>query len=215
MLNWARPAYTVANLCRYDSYSVVSQVLCFNNGPSLRGLASIPKKCTLIEASRDVGLYSRLAAASLAGTDAIFHTDDDLAVPETTMRALFEAWQKARLCCHGLYGRVVRPVYQRGNAFGQVEVVLTRALLCSRLVNNAALSAVHLFEDLVSVPRGNGEDIILSFAAMASSRSLNYAYRLPSEEFPRDGYAIHRRWPSHFKHRESVVSRCREVFSVP
>jgi hypothetical protein len=31
----------------------------------------------LVEASADLGLTSRLAAASLASTEAVFHTDDD------------------------------------------------------------------------------------------------------------------------------------------
>jgi hypothetical protein len=215
ILNWARPQNTVANLNRYASYRLVSQILCFNNGPSLRRFGPLPQKCVLVEASRDLGLYSRFAAASLAKTDAVLHTDDDIFVPEATVEALYKFWRGAPHCCHGLFGRSVRPVYQTNNVFGPVEVVLTRALICSRMTNNWALSAVHLFDDLRSEPHGNGEDIILSFAAMALSRTLNFVHRLPSQDYPDyTENAIHRRCPNHLQHRQSVASRCRQVFSL-
>ena len=215
MLNWARPQYTLMNLTRYASYGVVKQVLCFNNGQPLTPWAKLPKKCVLVEASENMGLYPRFAMASLAATDAIFHTDDDLAVPESTLNTLYRCWLGARFSCHGLHGRIVKPTYQQTNVLGPVEVVLTRALLCSRQINNAALSATHLFEDLKPVPRGNGEDIILSFAAMSISRSMNFAYQLDAENYPDcDGQAIHRRWSDHVKHRQQVVSRCRQVYSL-
>jgi hypothetical protein len=88
-------------------------------------------------------------------------------------------------------------------------------VLCSRQVNNTALSSTPLFDDIVGVPHGNGEDIILSFAAMAMSRSLNFAYPLHAEHYPNaDAAAIHRRWAGHIEHRQQVVRRCRKVFSL-
>jgi hypothetical protein len=213
-LNWARPYYLITNLRRYASYRIVDQVLCFNNGPALK-VGRLPQKCVLVEASENMGVYPRLALASLARTDVIFHTDDDICVPETTLEILLGSWRHAPGSCHGLHGRVARPKYQLGDVFGPVEIVLTRALLCSRRVNNTALSSTPLFDDIVGVPRGNGEDIILSFAAMAMSRSLNFAYRLDAEDHPVDAdTAIHRRWPGHIKHRQRVVRRCRKVFSL-
>ena len=215
LLNWARPANTLLNIHRYASYSLVSRILCFNNGPSLSHANTLPEKCVLIEASSDLGLYSRFAAGSLARTEAIFHADDDIGIPETSLNALYGYWYNAQSCCHGIYGRNVNPVYQTRNVIGPVEVVLTRALICSRRLNNAALSAAHLFEDLRSEPHGNGEDIILSFTAMASSRSLNFAYALAAENYPDHAHlAIHRRWPGHLEHRQRVVFRCRRVFSL-
>jgi hypothetical protein len=214
-LNWARPANTVLNLRRYAAYRSVSQILCFNNGPSLSLMGKLPEKCVLIESTRDLGLHTRLATASLASTEALFHTDDDIVVPEATIYSLYAALQQAPRCCHGLYGREVRPVYQTANVFGPVEVVLTRAVMCSRTTNNAALAAMPYFHDLESVPRGNGEDIILSFAAMASSRMLNIAYPLPSKNYSDEtGCAIHQRWPRHLAHRQSVVTRCRQLFGL-
>jgi hypothetical protein len=213
MLNWGRPTYVLFNLRRYASYGIVKQILCFNNGTPLISPRQLPAKCVLVESSTDLGLYSRLAVAALAGTDAIFHTDDDIGVPESTMQSLYRYWLTSKLSCHGLHGRVAQPVYRAGSVFGPVEVILTRALVCGRRVNNVALSSIDQFDDLEGQPRGNGEDIILSFAAMALSRSPNFAYRLPSEDYPDpEGLAIHRRWPDHYKHRQLVVTRSRVVF---
>jgi Glycosyl transferase family 64 domain len=214
-LNWARPGCLLRNLHLYGSYGIVDRVICFNNGPPLCRASDLPRKCVLIEASTDMGLYPRLAVASLARSEAILHTDDDIWVPESTLEALLASWRQAPSSCHGLYGRAVRPDYEPRDVFGPVEVVLTRAVVCSRRVNNAALSATPLFDDIVGVPHGNGEDIILSFAAITLSRSLNVAYRLPSEDYPVPAdTAIHRRWPGHLSHRQRVVARCRQVFSL-
>jgi hypothetical protein len=213
-LNWARPEYLVANLHRYASYRIVDRVLCFNNGAGLK-VRKLPRKCVLVEATANLGLYTRLALASLARTEVIFHTDDDIWVPEPTLEALLTSWRQIPGSCHGLYGRVARPTYQMGNVFGPVEIVLTRAVLCSRQVNNAALSSTPLFDDIAGVPHGNGEDIILSFAAMATSRSLNFAYPLHAENHPvADGTAIHQLWAGHLDHRRKVVRRCRKIFSL-
>jgi hypothetical protein len=201
------------NINRYSSYAVVDRVICFNNGERLRG--PFPSKCILIEASGNMGLYSRFAAAALATTDAIFHTDDDIGVPQETLDHLYANWFAAPLACHGLFGRAVRPRYEPANVFGPVEVVLTRALMCSRYISNAALAATCHFDDLRGVPPGNGEDIILSFAAMAYSRTPNFAYNLPSENYPVDPRTeIHKAWNGHLKHRQKVVMRCRKVFGI-
>lgn len=214
MLNWARPDCALMNISRYAVYGIVERIICFNNGPSLNMGRNRPKKCILVEASEDMGLYPRFAMAALARTEAIFHTDDDLAVPEATLQTLYSYWLQAPHSCHGLYGRPARPHYRQSNIFGPVEVVLTRAMLCSRHANNAALAGTHLFEDLPGVPRGNGEDIILSFASMAITRRYNAAYKLPAKDYPvSPSTAIHRRWPDHLKHRQRVVARCRSVFS--
>ena len=213
MLNWARPTLALRNMHLYASYRLVKHIVCFNNGSPFVEPRNLPNKCVLVEASADLGLTSRLAAAALASTEAVFHTDDDIAVPERTVQALYQSWSKAKLSCHGLYGRIAYPKYRYGNVFGMVEVVLTRAVVCSVRVNNLALSVTDLFNDLAGTPRGNGEDIILSFAGLAASRRPNIAYPFTAINYPGcDDVAIHKRWAGHLEHRRRVVARCREVF---
>lgn len=221
LLNWARPENVLRNIGMYAGFSIVKQVICFNNGAPL-ACDKLPPKAVLIEASQDVGLYSRFAAASLATTEAVLHTDDDLFVPEPTLSHLYHSWLQRPGNCHGLYGRSVHQGYDPRDAFGEVEVVLTRALVCSRRISVAASHATPRFEDLACEPVGNGEDIILSFAAMADSRQPNRSYPLPHVNYPGFGgkddaaksTAIHLRWPGHRAHRGRVVERCREVFGL-
>lgn len=213
-LNYARPRPLLENLHAYARYGLVDRIICFNNGAALDP-ARLPAKCLLVQSSQNLGVYPRYSMGALATTQAILHTDDDILLPEDTLRALFSCWRSAPDSCHGLHGRTARPTYQLGDVFGQVEVVLTRALLCSRLVNNAALAATIYFDDLTGVPRGNGEDIILSFAGMAASRHLNFAYPLRAKDHPVEpGASIHS-WAGHLAHRRAVVSRCRQVFGLP
>jgi hypothetical protein len=212
MLNWARPRSALKNLRAYSSYAIVKNVMCFNNGAPLPR-AGLSPKTVIVESSENLGVYPRMAVASLATTDAIFHTDDDLLLPERSLAALYAYWRAAKANCHGLYGRIAYPTYRFGNVYGPVEVLLTRALLCSRRVNNLALSSIDCFEDLRAKPRGNGEDIIISFASMAASRRLNVAYPLPAENHGgNDRAAIHRSWSGYLEHRRRVVARCRRVF---
>ncbi len=215
-LNWARSACTVRNLETYSTYAAVDQIICFNNGPKLNFTPHLPAKCLLVEASNNVGVTARMAMGALAATPAILHTDDDLLLPESTIYRLLNCWQAAPSSCHGIFGRRAHPRYVAGNVFGPVEVVLTRALLCSTEVNNLALSASARFDDLGGVPRGNGEDIILSFAAMSLSGSLNHAHPMPVFNYAnQDAVAIHQTWSRHFEHRERVVNRCRQIFGKP
>jgi hypothetical protein len=213
MLNYARPRNALFNLHAYSSYSIVKDIFCFNNGAPLTEAGRLPRKCVLVQASKNLGLYPRFATASLAATEAVFHTDDDLILPERTLAALYSSWAQAKGSCHGLFGRIAYPTYKLGNVFGPVEVLLTRALMCSRRVNNLALSSTDFFSDLRGKPHGNGEDIILSFAGMAASKHLNLAYRLPARDHGgKEHFAIHRSWPGHLEHRRRIVSRCRKVF---
>ena len=106
-------------------------------------------------------------------------------MPEPTLAHLYSAWEAAPASCHGLQGRAVHDgTYRPHDVFGAVELVLTRAVVCSREVNDAALAATPRFADLPGEPVGNGEDIILSFAAMARTRAPNHAHRLPHENYP-------------------------------
>jgi len=220
MLNWARPDNVMRNLVRYSSYDIVQQIFCFNNSARLEGACRLPSKCVVVEASQDLGLYTRFAIAALSPTDAIFHTDDDIGVPEETLQVLLENWRRSPLSCHGLYGRFVSDRYIRGNVFGAVDVVLTRALVCGAGTNLAALAARRQFDDLVCQPSGNGEDIVLSFAAMSMAGTRNCAYRLPAEDYSdkiasgHQPVSIHDRWAGHYEHRTRVVERCRTVFPL-
>ena len=222
MLNWRRPRYVEFNVAQYIDYSLISEVLVFSNAGSTLNFCSIAKQPTLIIANADLGLYTRYAAAVLARNECILHVDDDILVPEPTVERLYSHWCSDPEICHSLHGRNVQAGYSREDVFGSVEVVLTRCLMVSRTLCAHALAHVHTFDDMVCEPYGNGEDIILSFTAVQQSGRLNRAHRLPftnhpgygEDEVGHDCVSVHRRWPGHQRHRERLISRCRDHFGV-
>ncbi len=150
-----------------------------------------------MEASKDLGLYSRFAAASLATTEEQFSTPMTISsLRRKHWRRISSYWSRAKSSCHGLYGRVayLRPTIL-GMYLARWKCCSREPWMCSRRVNNIALSATDLFNDLAGKPRGHGEDIILSFAGMAASKHMNLAYRLPAKNHAgEEPFAIHRSW---------------------
>lgn len=221
MLHWARPAHVIELLSRYSRYRAVSEVILFANSPPPL-LADVRPAPTVIHSNRDLGLYTRFAAAALAANACVLLVDDDLAVPEETVEHLLDRWRRDPAVCHGLFGRDVSRGYEPRDTFGEVEVLLTRCVMTGRDVCIHALQHVHAFDDMPCEPQGNGEDIVLSFSAMARSGRRNRAYPLSFEEMPdcvpaqtgRKEVAINRRWPGHFEHRARLVERCRRHFAL-
>lgn len=218
MLSWERVSNVLNSINNYLSYKLIDEIIIFNNNNKydLRKLGN--KKVTIIESSKDMGLYSRFAAAGLAHNPCIMHCDDDLLIPEETVNELYRCWVKSPKICHGTQGRQITDKYETGDVYGNVPIVLTRCMLVSKSNCIQALGFSSCFQDLICEPEGNGEDIILSFISMSHGKSLNKSYRLPY--FNYDNYkdeknglthSIHRRWKHHLDHRTNIINRCRSL----
>ena len=216
MLSWERVDNVLNSVSRYLTYKLIDEIIVFNNNSkySLRAMAN--DKVTVIESSKDMGLYSRFAAAGLAHNLCVMHCDDDLFVPEETVNTLYECWSNAPGICHGTHGRKFTDKYNVDDAYGDVPIVLTRCMMVSKTNCISALGFSTYFLDLLCEPEGNGEDIILSFVSMSNSKSLNKSYRLP--HFNYNGYkhdkndagnSIHTRWKYHVQHRTNIINRCK------
>jgi Glycosyl transferase family 64 domain len=222
MLNWRRTEHARMNAVRCSGYKLASEIIVFTNADAPLDLSSCARPPVQITASVDLGLYSRFAAAALARNECILHLDDDLIVPEETVNQLYHLWRADPTVCHSLHGRDVRHGYRFEDAYGAVDVVLTRCLMVSRELCAHALTHVHHFDNLAPEPNGNGEDMILSFTAMKLSRRLNQAHDLPLTNLPgyREGVngqstvSIHKRWSGHAIHRARLLERCREYFEI-
>jgi hypothetical protein len=222
ILNWRRPRNLEHLIARYRTYDCISEIMIVCNAGSPFTLPAGPKNPVTIRCNADLGLFTRFAAAALAQNPCVLHTDDDLLVPRTTIEELHRQWSRDPDCCHGLHGRAGHGAYDMNNIHGQVPVVLTRCLMTSRLTSARALSHAHVIAIPNAVPRGNGEDIILSFTAMMYSGRLNHAFPLPYTELAEDAddgaaeaTSIHRRWSGHVGHRTEILRRCRAYFGLP
>ncbi|NWJ53084.1 MAG: hypothetical protein HXX14_19715 [Bacteroidetes bacterium] len=220
MLSWERIDNIIYNINQYSTYKLIDEIIVFNNNNkhTLRNIEN--SKLTLIESSKDLGLYSRFAAAGLARNECIMHCDDDLFIPELTINKLYEYWSKYPALCHGTQGRLIINDYNQNEVFGEVQIALTRCLLVSRTNCLSAFKFSLCFEDLCGVPKGNGEDIMLSFIAMHNSGKLNRSYNLPYlDYFEKDNedhlhVAICKRWNQHIEHRTKIVRRCKDLLGI-
>ena len=215
LLSWQRePA--VRRICaQLAGYPLVDEIFVWNNNPD-RHLSLPGTKIRMVNSSCDLGLFTRFAAASLARNSCVLFHDDDLEASEAVLIELYVHWSQRPEVCHTLFGRNTSPSgqYNTDLAYGPVEIALTRYTLVHRQVCMEALARTPRFSDLPGVPVGNGEDIILSYAALATSGRPNQAHRLPATEFGQDAASIHLRFPGHIEHRTRIIRRCREVFPV-
>lgn len=221
LLNWKRLNNVMNNISHYISYQLVDEIIVFNNNPDVDLKKISNSKITVIEGSKNMGLYPRFAAAGLAKNPCILHCDDDLLIPEITVNELYKQWLNEKTICHGLEGRFISNEYNTSNAIGNVHVVLTRCMMVSKTNCLYAFAFTGNFDDLPSEPKGNGEDIILSYVSMFYSKKFNKTYKLKYTNYPDykdkpDGTSdsIHRVFPRHSQHRTAVIGRCRRLLGI-
>ena len=213
ILNWKRPE-GVKQICRHlNNHDLIGEIIVWNNNAEIF-VEPEAEKVKVINCSHDFGLFTRFAAASLAKHECILFHDDDILAPEETLKVLYEKWQKKPGVCHSPFGRNPKNgEYSMNSQFGPVEIMLTRYVLVHREVAVYALSKTPEFADLPGVPVGNGEDMILSYAAIDHSGKLNMAYRMETEDlYEEDEHAINTRFPGHIEHRTKIIQRCKDVF---
>ncbi len=219
MLNWVRIENVRMLVQHYCSLELVGEIFVFNNNPEfdIRGYFEKYDKVTVIQSSKDLGLYTRFAAASLTSNRGVIFVDDDIMVPDFTIERLYDGWKKYPDSCHGIIGRDIRGGYRPVDTYGDVKIILTRCLLTSRNTCIKALEFSRIFDHLECIPRGNGEDIIISYRAILETGLFNKAYPLPYQNL--EGHrsnqgassAIHQRFPGHYAHRQAIVNICEEI----
>lgn len=217
ILSWDRVDNLIRLLNEYCQYKTITEIIVFNNNSKqdLKSVvASINPEIILLQTNKDLGMNTRFAAAGLSSNNCILYVDDDILVPESTIIALHSSWYGASDSCHGTHGRNTIGGYTPIDRFGQVKIVLTRCLMTSKANCLRAFQLALHFEHLEAIPKGNGEDIILSYSSILTSGALNRTYELPTEDLPgskNEESSIHKRWAGHFMHRQAVVQLCEKL----
>ena len=214
IMNYSRPQMVTRLAQNYATCSCLDQVLVVDCLPGRLALVA-SDRLTMVTMAPDPGLYARFAVAALARSSPVIVVDDDLMAPLESLAALIAEWQKDPDVVHGVFGRKVdaerRYVMQEIRPPSPVSIVLTRFLaaspdLCARALVNGA----RIVRELPGLPRGNGEDIVLSLTAMAEARKPNRIHAIPvCELLPNnnpDGISV--RWPGHAEHRTAVLRWC-------
>jgi len=211
VLNWKRPQNMPRILDSLRQSELIFEIIVWNNNPDRVFTAS--DDIVVINTNRDLGLNTRFAAALLAKQDAILFIDDDIVLSPEKINRLYLHWQESPEVCHAAFGRRCGSgPYNKIDAWGEVDVVLTKAVIVNRSICLRAAVNTLLLDDLPGRPKGNGEDILLSYTAMAASGKLNQAHNLMINQEPQDPkIAISKREPTHVEHRTKVLERCRSL----
>ena len=135
--------------------------------------------------------------------------------PLESLAALIAEWQKEPDVVHGVFGRKVdaerRYVMQEIRPPSPVEHS-TDSLSGRqpRSLRWALVNGARIVRELPGLPKGNGEDIVLSLTAMAEARKPNRIHAIPVHELlpDNDPDAISVRWAGHAEHRTAVVRWC-------
>lgn len=222
LMNWARPRDLLDLAWTYAGLGVVASVNLWNPAADLAGrlvrdAADLRcRKIRLIQSSADYGLYARFAVGALVPADPVLLTDDDIELTPAALAALSAAWEAEPDIVHGILGR--RPAADGTYSTlsyadrGPCEVVLTRAAVASRWLCGAALAnGARVLDEHPGQPRGNGEDIVLSYTALQASGRLNRVYpdlpyRNLAGAFAPESISV--RYPGHAAHRTAVVRWC-------
>ncbi len=219
ILSWVRIGNVKMLVNYYNSLDRIGEIIIFNNNSkfNISKYFGHHNKVTVIQSTHDLGLYSRFAAAALSRNRGVIFIDDDIFVPDPTIESLYYEWRRYPDSCHGIIGRETSNGYRPIDTYGEVKVILTRCLVTSKTTCIKALEFSRLFDHLDCIPRGNGEDIIISYCAILETGLLNKAYPLPYQNLEGHGgskmsaSAIHQRFPGHYVHRQTVVNMCERI----
>lgn len=210
IMNWKRPANVARILSTWRSSRLIDEAIVWNNNPDV---SFEHHWARVMNASDDMGLYSRFAAMCLAKHDCVLLQDDDLDAPVASLAKLYEAWRNESDILHGVFGRAPKPngAYAQ-DVLGDTEspIVLTRILMAQRKHAARFFLAEPIFAELQQFgrPAGNGEDIIFSYVVQHFSGRLNRVHDVPITELPAP-HSIHRRHrKTHLRHRTRLLRAC-------
>jgi hypothetical protein len=213
LLNWKRPGNVRRILAVEQSYKNVAEILVFNNNSAEPFQYGHPKVKTL-NASTDFGLRSRWILAALAQSECLIFQDDDILLPESTIRGFIQEISRDRLCVYALHGRNPGPrgEYNPAAAYGEVEIVLTRAAAMHRMLVPSVFKSEQAFQEAgFEIPASNGEDIFLSYCISAQFGRKHKVLRLPFADLPSPSALSSR--PEHVKERTRLLHQCKSFFS--
>lgn len=208
VLNWKRPCNVKRIIEGWRQCSLIDDMIVWNNNPAEPFSSNYAR---VINCNQPFSLYARFAAASLAYNDCVLIQDDDLLLPERSVIALHNYWKSDPDVLHGIFGRKPKPngTYA-SNIVGESEapILITRAVMTKRVYASHFFIEAAKLEDIQdkSQPKGNGEDIIFSYAIRRHTDRLQQVHRIQVQELPCP-HAINK-MQNHYAHRTLVMKTC-------
>jgi hypothetical protein len=227
ILSWSRPKNINSIIEKYNSYSIVEEIIVWNNN-SLFLIHSNLSKVKIINTNKDLGLNSRFSAALLCKNRCIIVHDDDLMLSETNIKGLVDGFTsdycrvytyEGRKLVDNSYTNIPGPGrIERVSSPTEVDICLTRATCFDK--NLAAeylrLSDVAFYDTDICL---NAEDILLSYISTSYFGKKPLVIPIPDiegyVELPAELETKISTRLNFISERNKIINRCQIILPEP
>jgi len=221
VLTYQRPKLVQRCLAELQGCELISEILVVNNGgANILGSSRI----TVMNMSRNIGLFFRYSVGTAAMNDAVLYVDDDMLIPPDTVTQLYQHWLLEPEILHGIIGRNLKPdgtyAISVEHCNAECDIALhgavthrkyARAFFTS-LDHPVIISAFKKNALMNSHPH-NGEDILFSYTARAHSKRRHHIYNLPWKMMTGEGPAVWK-FRDHNVARTMIALSCQQALSM-
>jgi glycosyltransferase involved in cell wall biosynthesis len=213
IMNFHRPHIVKRILDMMVIYTNVAQII-VSNGKKETAISYVHPKVTIFDdvAVNEVhGLDLRFLRMLRCDSEDVILIDDDILVEENELYRLLVEYEKDPHRIVGFWGRNCKKStngikYTTQDAYGDVETVLTKILVCKRRLGYIFFHCKPLVEEIYrqGSPYGNGEDILFSFITSLYYDKPNFVLERTSIEDIGDDEVAVSKGNSHMPYRNKL-----------
>lgn len=220
LMSYNRPENIEKILNEIVDYECLDEIIVFNNNPNERlGYHLATNKIKVINSSHDLGLRTRWLMAAMARNPKLIVQDDDIIVPQDTMKTMIASLVTDEDKIYSLHGRKLSPdgTYNLKNEYGKVPIILTRCAAFHRKFVPHILQSESAFfknpkERWPSANTFPADDLFLSYAVKSKTNKLHHALDLPYTDIP-DNIGISNR-VGHIQKRTLICQQLDDFFGA-
>jgi hypothetical protein len=197
ILNWKRPNNTIRIINNMKKFKFINEII-ISNGNLEYSIYIKDKKIKIYNDYENINSIYSLDQRFICGLRArnkdIIIIDDDLYIEENELTKILIEYNKNKNRIVGCFGRNLNNgLYKFQNIFGDVDIILTRLLVCQKKLCSLFFICKPLIENIYKegIPYGNGEDIFFSFISTIYLKNKNYSLKnIKTIELPDENVAI-------------------------
>jgi hypothetical protein len=188
ILNFKRPQNTIKIVNNMINFKFINEII-ISNGDNKNAVNYINTKVKIYNDYQKVNsIYSldlRFICGLRATNENIIIIDDDILITENELNKLILEYNSNPNRIVGTFGRNInkgnafKPAYWIKDEYGEVDIVLTKLLICNKKLCSLFFICKPLIEHIYKKgkPYGNGEDIFFSFIASIYYKKRNFTVK--------------------------------------